>query len=126
MIYIYLKKAETEAYSPAEKRKEESRLARELLFEAIKEALSLPPAEIKRNEYGKPYFDCERYPAFSISHTAGLVAVAFSPDADSVGADIERRSERLSDFRLVDRFFGGLCFSANELEDIKIIWIVIL
>ena len=68
MIWILIK--------PCERREEQSALAREMLFSALSEKLSLPRAEIKKTESGKTYFDREGYPAFSISHTDGAVCVA--------------------------------------------------
>lgn len=108
MIWILIK--------PCERREEQSALAREMLFSALSEKLSLPRAEIKKTESGKPYFDRGGYPAFSISHTDGAVAVAICDGVESIGVDIEKCSVRLLDKRLTDRFFPGLSQGKNEIS----------
>lgn len=50
--------------------------------------LGLPLSNILTDEYGKPYFEKEGLPYFSISHSSGRVACALSSQA--IGCDIER------------------------------------
>jgi phosphopantetheinyl transferase len=114
MIYLYVK-------GTTLGREGESLAARELLFSALEREFSLPRCEILKDEKGKPYFKNEDYPAFSISHTDGAVAVAISRDFDALGVDIQRFCDKLSDTRLTDRFFGGLSFSGSECQDIKLV-----
>ena len=106
---------------PCKCRAEQSALAREMLFSELSDKFSLPKAEIKKTESGKPYLDGEGYPAFSISHTDGAVAVAICDGVASVGVDIEKCSPRLRDTRLTDRFFPALSQGENEISDIEIL-----
>lgn len=114
MIYIFVKQTDLG-------REGESLAARELLFSVLEREFSLPRCEILKDEKGKPYFKNEDYPAFSISHTDGAVAVAISRDFAAVGVDIQRFCDRLSDTRLTDRFFGGLSFSDSGCRDVKLV-----
>ena len=106
---------------PCDKRQDGSAVARETLFVALSERFSLPRTEIKKTEAGKPYFEDERYPAFSISHTEGAICVAMSDSAESVGVDIEKYSDRLQNNRLTDRFFPSLTAGENEISDIALL-----
>lgn len=119
MIYLYVR-ALSPTENPSARAAVESRFAREVLLSAIREELSLKPSEIIQTERGKPYFENKEYPRFSISHTEGAVAVAFSTDADEIGVDIEEDSERLKNKRLCERFFPGLSLCENEIEDCEI------
>ena len=89
MIYLYIKRADFSALPPRERNERESYLARDILFSALSEELSLPTAQILKDERGKPYFESAKYPAFSVSHSADAVAVCFSTENTSVGVDIE-------------------------------------
>ena len=105
---------------PCESIEKQSALARNMLFSELREEFSLPETEIKKTADGKPYFEEKGYPAFSISHTAGAVCVAIFDGAGSIGADIEKCSERLLNKRLTDRFFPGLTKADNSVSDIEI------
>ena len=119
MIYIYLKASDASG-TPREVAERQSCEARDMLRSALK-SLSLPDAEIIKDGRGKPYFAAEGYPAVSISHTEGAVAVALATECPAVGVDIERHSPRLSDTRVAERFFRGLSYQGCECFDIKII-----
>lgn len=95
--------------------------ARRKLFEVLSERFGLEPKEILKAESGKPYFADWSYPAFSISHTDGAVAVVVSDENPSVGIDIEKFSERLRNTKLTDRFFPSLSVGENEISDITFV-----
>jgi len=81
-----------------------------ILFELCRQAsVNHVFGELQLNSYGKPSID--GFMAFSVSHTDGLVAVAFSRNA--IGLDAERFDPKgeLSDFRNV--------FSKKEWEEIE-------
>ena len=121
MIYIYVSMIGGEELPPRERAERESRLARELLFSAMESELSLPPAEILKEEGGKPYFATEGYPAFSIAHSAGLIAVALTRDFAKIGVDIEPCA-RLCNTRISDRFFAGLEPCNGEIGQMRLVY----
>ncbi len=75
--------------------KEQHTAAYELLGAAVS-YLNLPSGEIKKTEFGKPYFaDCPNT-FFSISHTNGLAVVAIGDSECGIDAEKSREvSERI-------------------------------
>lgn len=118
MIYIYVVSAKDSPAEPRLQKEYDSALAREVLFSALLKDFSLPEAEILRTECGKPYFEAEGYPAFSISHSGGLIAVAITRDGGRVGIDVES-ADRLCNTRLSDRFFSGLRLTGEGGPEIR-------
>ena len=63
--------------------------------------------EIILNDSGKPSFSSGA-PAFSISHSGGLVALALSDTASALGVDIERHREIIQREKIEKRLLAGL------------------
>ena len=83
---------------------EESIIARALLSDLYKKVFGEKIPEIKKCKLGKPYFDFQDAPPFSISHSDGAVAVALSNEKGEVGIDIQSKIDEEKRARISRRF----------------------
>ncbi len=79
----------------------ESLSALKCLFELTKDVSA--PLDIRRSEYGKPFFESQAAPSFSLSHSKGFAAAAIAEA--NLGLDIEVIEKRTRLDRIADRFF---------------------
>jgi len=85
-------------------------VAHALLRRELSRGSSTAPAawSFDRGEHGKPFLTGHRAaaPAFSLSHTRGMVACAVAGPDIAVGVDVEANQRDLDAARLAERFFA--------------------
>jgi 4'-phosphopantetheinyl transferase len=86
-------------------------VAHALLRRELSRGSTAAPAawSFNRGAHGKPYVDGRgaAAPAFSLSHTRGMVACALAPPDIAVGVDVESTQRDLDAVRLAERFFAA-------------------
>ena len=86
-------------------------LAHALLRRELSRGSSTAPAawSFDRGEHGKPFLAGHdaAAPAFSLSHTRGMVACAIARPEVAVGVDVETNQRDLDAARLAERFFAA-------------------
>lgn len=81
------------------------RLAARRALATLLEQEGLPPRPMFRTPTGKPYFEGESSPAFSLSHTKSLAVAALSPSSTPIGVDIEAYQGTRNTDALASRYF---------------------
>jgi 4'-phosphopantetheinyl transferase len=85
-------------------------VAHALLRRELSRGSSIAPAawSFDRGEHGKPFHAGDgAAPAFSLSHTRGMVACAIAPPQVAIGVDVEANQRDLDVARLATRFFAA-------------------
>ena len=81
------------------------RLAARRALAALLEQEGISPRPILRTPTGKPYFEGESSPAFSLSHTKTLAVAALSVSSTPIGVDLETCTSTRNIDALASRYF---------------------
>lgn len=98
-------------------------LSRLLLLSELENRTEIPMKKLSfaKGAHGKPYLkNSEQF--FSMSHTKGAIAVAFSQDGE-IGVDIEKKSRNINE-RMFERALSeNECKTAKTSEDFLRLWV---
>ena len=99
-------------------------LAAYLALKTLIEPLGYKNLTIKRNAYGKPFFEHHPNLPFNISHSGDLsvAAICDNGKCQSIGVDIEFKKDRLDFKKIADRFFGNEKSEVQTQDDFLILW----
>ena len=68
---------------------------------------NIPPRPILRTSDGKPYFEGDSAPSFSLSHTEDFAVAVLSEEETPLGVDVEQYSAKRKNNALAHRWFSS-------------------